>query len=235
MQVVLMYATDDPKKTEHLLALEGAKERLHLFKANLLEEGSFDSVVDGCDGVFHTASPVVLIVDDPQLWYMLSKTLDEEAAWKFAKENGIDMPTLNLSVEEVLKPLKLYHQDTHLGDLHMRLDEDIFCFGLLSQTGLEGPWTVKGLKACVCNYYLELKPIWFVYLLTNLFCLQLTSHVSCFNYEGVAISSMIAITKVVCCAEIHFPVKHIDGLMLEMFPLHIFKHMSFQRLEADTV
>ena len=46
---------------------------------------------------------------------MLSKTLAEEAAWKFAKENGIDMvtinpgwvigpllqPTLNLSVEEV--------------------------------------------------------------------------------------------------------------------------------------
>ncbi|XP_059598124.1 LOW QUALITY PROTEIN: phenylacetaldehyde reductase [Vitis vinifera] len=183
---------NDPKKTEHLLALEGAKERLHLFKANLLEEGSFDSVVDGCDGVFHTASPVVMIVDDPQaqlidpalegtmsvlgscakvpsvkrvvvtssmasvafngkplapdvlvdeswfsdpvfcekskLWYMLSKTLAEEAAWKFAKENGIDMvtinprggggggggvligpllqPTLNLSVEEVLKLLK---------------------------------------------------------------------------------------------------------------------------------
>ncbi|CBI24949.3 hypothetical protein VitviT2T_020536 [Vitis vinifera] len=55
-----------PKKTEHLLALEGATERLHLFKANLLEEGSFESVVDGCDAVFHTASPVVLIVDNPQ-------------------------------------------------------------------------------------------------------------------------------------------------------------------------
>ncbi|RVW89106.1 Dihydroflavonol 4-reductase [Vitis vinifera] len=62
---------NDPKKTEHLLALEGAKERLHLFKANLLEEGSFDSVVDGCDGVFHTASPVVLIVDDPQVYPIL--------------------------------------------------------------------------------------------------------------------------------------------------------------------
>ncbi|KAL6327736.1 hypothetical protein AAG906_024705 [Vitis piasezkii] len=55
-----------------------------------------------------------------KLWYMLSKTLAEEAAWKFAKENGIDMvtinpggvigpllqPTLTLSVEEVLKLLK---------------------------------------------------------------------------------------------------------------------------------
>ncbi|XP_034680381.1 cinnamoyl-CoA reductase 1-like [Vitis riparia] len=51
---------------------------------------------------------------------MLSKTLAKVAAWKFAKENGIDMvtinpgwvigpllqPTFNLSVEEVLKLLK---------------------------------------------------------------------------------------------------------------------------------
>ena len=59
--------TDDPKKTEHLLSLDGAKERLHLFKANLLEEGSFDPVVDGCEGVFHTASPIFSTVTDPQV------------------------------------------------------------------------------------------------------------------------------------------------------------------------
>ncbi|CAL5426113.1 unnamed protein product [Camellia sinensis] len=56
----------DPKKTEHLLALDGAKERLHLFKGNLLEEGSFDSMVNGCDGVFHTASPCFVTTSDPQ-------------------------------------------------------------------------------------------------------------------------------------------------------------------------
>ncbi|KAG6652692.1 phenylacetaldehyde reductase-like isoform X2 [Carya illinoinensis] len=57
---------NDPKKTEHLLMLDGAKERLHLFKADLLEEGSFDSLVDGCEGVFHTASPVDFSANDPQ-------------------------------------------------------------------------------------------------------------------------------------------------------------------------
>nr|CAN71364.1 hypothetical protein VITISV_003513 [Vitis vinifera] len=57
---------NDPKKTQHLLSLDGAQERLHLFKADLLEEGSFDSVVDGCDGVFHTASPVALEAINPQ-------------------------------------------------------------------------------------------------------------------------------------------------------------------------
>ncbi|XP_062115469.1 phenylacetaldehyde reductase-like [Humulus lupulus] len=57
---------NDPKKTEHLVALDGAKERLRLFKANLLEEGSFDSAIIGCDGVFHTASPVIHSANDPQ-------------------------------------------------------------------------------------------------------------------------------------------------------------------------
>ncbi|KAL7120496.1 hypothetical protein ACP275_02G126700 [Erythranthe tilingii] len=56
----------DPRKVEHLMALEGAKERLLLYQADLLEEGSFDAVVDACECVFHTASPVFLSVSEPQ-------------------------------------------------------------------------------------------------------------------------------------------------------------------------
>ncbi|CAN1339247.1 Phenylacetaldehyde reductase [Linum perenne] len=146
----------DSNKTQHLLSLDGAAERLQLYKADLTEDGCFDSAIHGCQGVFHTASPcffqttnpqrVVLtasmasvicngrplspdvVVDetwfsDPQFcernqhWYMLSKTLAEEAAWKFAKESGIDLVTinpgfvigpflqksLNFTVEEVLR------------------------------------------------------------------------------------------------------------------------------------
>ncbi|MFS8027521.1 putative cinnamyl-alcohol dehydrogenase [Helianthus anomalus] len=59
---------DDTKKTEHLLALDGAKERLSLFEANLSVEGSFDSAFNGCVCVFHTASPVTFAsLDDPQV------------------------------------------------------------------------------------------------------------------------------------------------------------------------
>lgn len=149
---------NDPKKIAHLLSLDGAKERLHVYQADLLEEGSFDPLVYGCDGVFHTASPVLSTVSNPQaelvepavkgtinvlrscvsvrsikrviltssmtavvhnreakdgvvfdeswfsdpsyceerkLWYVLSKTLAEDAAWKFAKEHGIDVVALN--------------------------------------------------------------------------------------------------------------------------------------------
>lgn len=160
----------DPKKTEHLSALDGSDERLQLFKAHLLEEGSFDAVVDGCECVFHTASPfynnpkdpqaeliepavkgtlnvlasckkassvkrVILtsslatvvftekplspdvVVDEtsfsiPELcekakeWYVLSKTLAEQAAWKFSKDNGIDLITINpaLVIGPLLQP-----------------------------------------------------------------------------------------------------------------------------------
>ncbi|KAG8391195.1 hypothetical protein BUALT_Bualt01G0162600 [Buddleja alternifolia] len=56
----------DPKKVAHLMAFEGAKERLHLYEADLLKDGSFDSVVDGCECVFHIASPVIQSVTNPQ-------------------------------------------------------------------------------------------------------------------------------------------------------------------------
>lgn len=54
------------KKLAHLWQLEGAKDRLKLVKADLLEDGSFDDAIMGCDGVFHTASPVVKVGSDPK-------------------------------------------------------------------------------------------------------------------------------------------------------------------------
>ncbi|KAK4278700.1 hypothetical protein QN277_016512 [Acacia crassicarpa] len=160
----------DPIKTNHLLQLDGAKERLHLTKANLLEEGSFDSVVEGCEGVFHTASPYSIDPKDPQVelidpavkgtlnvlkscakspsvkrvvftssivaviinekprtpevvvdetwfsdpklcrdlkeWYVLSKTMAEDATWKFVKEHNIDLVCINpgLVIGPLLQP-----------------------------------------------------------------------------------------------------------------------------------
>ncbi|OMO55798.1 NAD-dependent epimerase/dehydratase [Corchorus capsularis] len=124
----------DKKKTDHLVGLDGAKERLQLFKAELLDEGAFDSVVHGCIGVYHTASPCFYDTKDPQffslenlllmmtadetwfsdpdfcekskLWYMLSKTLAEKTAWKFAQENGIDITVINpgMAIGPLLQP-----------------------------------------------------------------------------------------------------------------------------------
>lgn len=43
-------------KSLHLSNLWGAHDRLRIFEADLLEEGSFDEAVKGCIGVFHVAA-----------------------------------------------------------------------------------------------------------------------------------------------------------------------------------
>lgn len=58
---------DNMARTAHLQALPGAKERLELWPADLLTPGSFDAAIDGCEGVFHTATPVKLVQIDPQV------------------------------------------------------------------------------------------------------------------------------------------------------------------------
>ncbi|KAL6965176.1 Tetraketide alpha-pyrone reductase 1 [Sarracenia purpurea var. burkii] len=133
------------KKLAHLWRLEGAKERLQLVRADLMEEGSFEDAIMGCEGVFHVASPVEILTpaidgtlnilrsckknpslkrvvltsssaavrarddfdhhvpldesswssvelcESLEIWYALSKTLAEKAAWEFCKENKIDL------------------------------------------------------------------------------------------------------------------------------------------------
>ncbi|PIN22552.1 Flavonol reductase/cinnamoyl-CoA reductase [Handroanthus impetiginosus] len=57
----------DPENVEkvgYLWELNGAKERLKIMKADLMVEGSFDEAVEGVDGVFHTASPVLVANDN---------------------------------------------------------------------------------------------------------------------------------------------------------------------------
>ena len=53
-------------KVSHLKGLPGADELLELVPADLLEEGSFDEAIKGCDGVFHCAAAVFFAAADPQ-------------------------------------------------------------------------------------------------------------------------------------------------------------------------
>lgn len=60
----------DPDNQDKLRALNALAKTLpgqiRLFKADLLEQGSFAQAMRGCEVIFHTASPFVIRVDDPQ-------------------------------------------------------------------------------------------------------------------------------------------------------------------------
>ncbi|WOL17024.1 dihydroflavonol-4-reductase [Canna indica] len=54
------------KKVKPLLDLPGSDERLTIWKADLADEGSFDEVIKGCEGVFHIATPMDFDSKDPE-------------------------------------------------------------------------------------------------------------------------------------------------------------------------
>lgn len=109
---------DDVSKVGHLLELPGAKERLSLYKAELLTEGSFDSVVDGVDGVFHTASPFFTKnVTDPETQLLnpaLKGTLNLLQA--VAKAKSVKRVILTSSIASVIYNRRTRTPDTVVDD-----------------------------------------------------------------------------------------------------------------------
>lgn len=58
---------ENDEKLKYLNALaKNANGTIKYFKADLLDEGSYDEAMQGCQVVFHTASPFVRNVNDPQ-------------------------------------------------------------------------------------------------------------------------------------------------------------------------
>ncbi len=60
-----MHGCMDAEEAKELMALPGAKERLELTQADLMDYGSLAEVFMGCYGVFHTASPSDLVSNYP--------------------------------------------------------------------------------------------------------------------------------------------------------------------------
>lgn len=58
---------DSKEKTQYLQKLsDDSSGEIVFFKADLLEEGSYDEAMRDCELVFHTASPFTMSVNDPQ-------------------------------------------------------------------------------------------------------------------------------------------------------------------------
>uniref|UniRef100_A0A453L5I7 NAD-dependent epimerase/dehydratase domain-containing protein n=1 Tax=Aegilops tauschii subsp. strangulata TaxID=200361 RepID=A0A453L5I7_AEGTS len=52
------YAVHATLRDPNLMQLDGAAESLSLFKADVLDRAALAAAVEGCQGVFHVASPV---------------------------------------------------------------------------------------------------------------------------------------------------------------------------------
>ncbi|KAG7947909.1 hypothetical protein I3843_14G118500 [Carya illinoinensis] len=128
---------DDPKKTSHLLGLDGAKERLHLFKENLLEEGSFDTAIQGCEGVFHTASPFYLDVKDPE-----AELLDPAVKGTL---NVLNSCTKSASVRQVV----LTSSIAAVANNGRPRTPDV----VVDETWFSDPEICKEAKVCRCYYH----------------------------------------------------------------------------------
>ena len=57
---------DDAKRSHLDVLKEQHPGRLELFEADLLEPGSLDAALEGCDALIHTAAAVMLAAPDPQ-------------------------------------------------------------------------------------------------------------------------------------------------------------------------
>lgn len=74
------------EKVGFLWDLSSAKERLKIFKADLNVEGSFDEAIQGVDGVYHTASPVLIPYDDNvQVKLFSFYSIFNHKAWELTK------------------------------------------------------------------------------------------------------------------------------------------------------
>jgi len=68
--IMVHAAVRDPQNTKKLAHLEKlakeSKGSIKYFKSDLLKEGSYAEAMEGCELVFHTASPYTISVKDPQ-------------------------------------------------------------------------------------------------------------------------------------------------------------------------
>ncbi|KXZ43334.1 hypothetical protein GPECTOR_94g656 [Gonium pectorale] len=113
-----------PEKADtvvHLTSLPGAAERLKLFKAELLEAGSYDAAMAGCKYVIHTASPYIMAVNAREV---RAKLLDPALK---GTENVLESVNRTPSVTKVVLTSScaaIYGNPTEFGKDHVYTEED---------------------------------------------------------------------------------------------------------------
>ena len=84
-----------------LLELPHAGDRFSLHRGQLLEEGSFDDALDGCDYCIHTASPYALDVDDPKRDLVDPAVKGTKNVLKSAHQQGVERTVVTSSMAAI--------------------------------------------------------------------------------------------------------------------------------------
>lgn len=150
----------DPKN-DHLRALEGAADRLTLVRADLLDPDSLLAAFSGCEGVFHTASPVT---DDPEK--MIEPAIrGTRHVMTVAADTGVKRVVFTSSIGTVyMNPYRDPNEpvdDTCWSDLeYCKKTENWYCYA--KTVAEQGAWEVarkRGLDLVVVNPVLVLGPL----------------------------------------------------------------------------
>jgi len=91
----------NPEKVKHL---ENMKEIVQLFEADLLIDGSFDTCFTGCSAVFHVASPVLFVTEDPQKQVVDPAVNGTLNVLKSCKKVGVKHVVLTSSIAAIVPP-----------------------------------------------------------------------------------------------------------------------------------
>lgn len=91
-------------KNAHLAAMDGAADRLRLFRAELLDYGSVAAAIAGCDGVFHVASPVPMTypIGDPEVELLAPAVTGTKNVLKACSEAKVKRVVVVSSVAAVM-------------------------------------------------------------------------------------------------------------------------------------
>lgn len=92
---------EDQAKVAPLMQLDGASERLSLFKADLMERSGFDDAFTGCDIVMHVASPYAIDVEDAQRDLVDPALTGTRNALEAANDAGVRRIVLTSSVAAI--------------------------------------------------------------------------------------------------------------------------------------
>ncbi|CAL5093979.1 unnamed protein product [Urochloa decumbens] len=153
----------DEGETMHLHALDGAGTRLRLFQIDLLDLPSIRAAIEGAQGVFHLASPLIVQTQDPETELLEPAVKGTLNVLRAAKDSGVGRVVL-VSSKAAMVPNPNWPADKHWYGVSKTLAEKA-AWDFAAEEGLQlvvlnpglvlGPFLTPSVNASL-NWFLQL-------------------------------------------------------------------------------